>query len=101
MMTVSHGEILSIWENVSVSYIKLKLAIIRQSDYIGTFTSTFATHECYLPVLGVHVYMSLVLRKPVFGVSDQVRHKPGCTALEDGWRLEIPDLESRGIVLSV
>ena len=23
--------------------------------------------------------MSLVVRKPVFGVSDQVRHKPGCT----------------------
>ena len=28
--------------------------------------------------------MSLVLRKPVFGVSDQVPHKPGCTATEDG-----------------
>ena len=28
--------------------------------------------------------MSLVVRKPVFGVSDQVRHKPGCTATKDG-----------------
>ena len=28
--------------------------------------------------------MSLVVRKPVFGVSDQVRHKSGCTATEDG-----------------
>ena len=27
--------------------------------------------------------MSLVMRKPVFGVSDQVPHKPGCTATED------------------
>ena len=27
--------------------------------------------------------MSLVVRKPVVGVSDQVRHKPGCTATED------------------
>ena len=45
--------------------------------------------------------MSLVLRKPVFGVSDQVRHKPGCTATEDGLKLEILDLGSRGIVLSV
>ena len=45
--------------------------------------------------------MNLVVRKPVFGVSDQVRHKPGCTATEDGWRLEISDLGSRGIVLSV
>ena len=29
-------------------------------------------------------YMSLVMRKPVFGVSDQVPHKPGCTITEDG-----------------
>ena len=28
-------------------------------------------------------YMSRIVRKPVFGVSDQVRHKPGCTATED------------------
>ena len=28
--------------------------------------------------------MSLVLRKPVFGVSNQVRHKLGCTATEVG-----------------
>ena len=28
--------------------------------------------------------LSLVVRKPVFGVSDQVRHKPGFTATEDG-----------------
>ena len=27
--------------------------------------------------------MSLVVRKPVIGVLDQVRHKPGCTATED------------------
>ena len=34
-------------------------------------------------------------------VSDLVRHEPGCTATEDGYRLEISDLESRGIVLSM
>ena len=34
-------------------------------------------------------------------VSDLVRHKPGCTATEDGKRLENSDLESRGIVLSM
>ena len=28
--------------------------------------------------------MSGIARKPVFWVSDQVRHKPGCTATEDG-----------------
>ena len=38
------------------------------------------------------------MRKPVFGVSDQVRHKPGCSTTEDGSRLIISDLGSRGIV---
>ena len=33
--------------------------------------------------------------------SDQDRHKPGCTVKEDGKRLEILDLERRGIVQSV
>ena len=33
--------------------------------------------------------------------SDLVRHKPACTITEDGKRLAILDLESRGIVLSV
>ena len=45
-------------------------------------------------------HLSLVVRKPVFEVSDQVPHKPGCTATEDGQRLEISDLGSRGIILS-
>ena len=39
------------------------------------------------------------MTKPVFGVSDQVRHKPHCTATEDGSRLEISDLVSREIIL--
>ena len=45
--------------------------------------------------------MSLVVRKTVFRVSDQVKHKPDCTAKEDGYRLEISYLGSRGIVLSM
>ena len=39
--------------------------------------------------------------KPEFVVSDQVRHKPSCTATEESQRLEIYHLESRGIVLSM
>ena len=35
------------------------------------------------------------MRKPVFRVSDQVRHKPSCTTTEDRWRLEISDLDRR------
>ena len=30
------------------------------------------------------IHLSLVMRKPVFGVFDKVRHKLGCTATEDG-----------------
>ena len=30
------------------------------------------------------IQLSLVLRKPVFGVSDQVRYNPGCAVTEDG-----------------
>ena len=33
-------------------------------------------------------------------VSDPARHKPGCTATEDSQRLEISDLESRGILVA-
>ena len=41
----------------------------------------------------------LRLEKTNILVSHLVRHKPGCTDTEDGSRLEISDLESRGIVL--
>ena len=37
--------------------------------------------------------MSHIRRKPVFVVSNQVRHKLGCTAKEDGQRLEMAVLE--------
>ena len=51
-------------------------------------------------ILRIHK-MSHVGRKPVVEVSAQVRHKPGCSATEDGWRLEISYLRSGRIVLSV
>ena len=43
-------------------------------------------------------YMSRVTGKPVFKVSDQNRHKPSCTAKEDGLRLEFSGVVgNRGI----
>ena len=39
------------------------------------------------------------MRKPVFGVSDQVRLKSGCAATESCQKLEIFEFGSRGIVL--
>ena len=48
-----------------------------------------------------HLHISYVMRKPVFGVFDQVRQKQDCTATEYGYRLENSELESRGTVLSM
>ena len=45
--------------------------------------------------------MSLVLRNPVFGVSDQVRQNLDCTVAEDVYGLEFSDLGSREIELYV
>ena len=41
------------------------------------------------------------MSNPVFGVSDQVLHKPSCKATEVDKRLEISHFGSRGIELSV
>ena len=41
------------------------------------------------------------MKKHVFGVSDQVRHKPGCMDTEHGERLDILDLGSRAIILII
>ena len=40
------------------------------------------------------------MRKSVFGVIDQVRHKLGCIANVDDYRLEISDLGGKGLALS-
>ena len=49
----------------------------------------------YLP------YLSLVVRKPVFEVSDQAPHKPGSATTQDGLGLDISYIGSGGIVLSM
>ena len=47
-----------------------------QPELLGSLVCTFVAH--YL------VCMSHVMRKPVFGFSGQVYHKPGSTATGDG-----------------
>ena len=75
---------------------------MHKHPYITGFSvNAFWVWEHSCNVLYSYSQMSLVVRKPVFGVSDQVQRKPGGTATEDGQRLEISDLGSRGIVLSV
>ena len=46
--------------------------------------------------------LSLVVRKPVFrSDKNRAQHKPGCAVTEDGERLDILYLRSRGIVLAM
>ena len=54
-----------------------------------------------LCVLFLNRNMSRVIRNPVLGVSDKVRHQRDCTTTKDSKRLEIFGLGSRGIVLSM
>ena len=44
--------------------------------------------------------MSQVTRKPVFGICDQVRLKPACSATETSYSLEILDIVNIGFILS-
>ena len=44
--------------------------------------------------------MSRDVRKPIVGVSDQVRHKPGCTATEDGRYLNFRIWKAGGLYYS-
>ena len=86
-------------------YLYLQGQIKNQGQRSFSVTLVFRpqTERIDSPLFSTRLYMKQehVLRKPVIGVSDQIRHKPGCTTAEDGWRIEIPDLRSRGIVLSV
>ena len=64
-------------------------------DLIGNPEDEFSGDEAHISELIIattllpllifdHLCMSHVKSKPVFGVSDQVPHKSGCTGIEDG-----------------
>ena len=54
---------------------------------------------CLIFCILIQVEMSLVMRKPVNGVSGQLRLKQACSAAETNWSLEILDIETRDIIL--
>ena len=45
--------------------------------------------------------MSHVTTKPAFGVCDQLRHKPACSATDTGLGLEISAIASRSIYCTI
>ena len=65
------------------------------------FESLNGSYSCFSSAENTCLNTSYVARKPVFGVSDHVRHKAGYTTTKDRQRLEISDLGSRGFVLSM
>ena len=79
---------------LSSSWTFLWLSIFRVIVFMDIFVAFYFHRPKKL--IGLQC-LSLVVRKPVFGVSDQVRYKPGCTATEDGRKLEISDIGRRGI----
>ena len=51
----------------------------------------------FLKLSKARCYNSLVVSKPVYGVSDHVRYKPVCVTAETSKRHGILDIESRAI----
>ena len=68
----------------------------RGSKFIWIFTVKYSSTS----IGKTYDKMSLVTKKPVFGVSNQVRHKPACAATEASQGIEISDIETRDNILS-
>ena len=104
---VSSSQFLTAFEKFPIHYVIRSTAVILQNNLwtcVLAFsinrvlkTSCFTYCFCMIIYFSMSLWrvliripspsqfnMSLVVRKPVFGVSDQVPHKPGCTATEDG-----------------
>ena len=73
-----------------------KTALIRlqteQTVHMTVLRKTEVTISC--------LYMGLIVRKPVFGVSDKVRFKPVSSATEISWKIEFLREASLNIILS-
>ena len=64
------------------------------------YSTAYSEVRGSLDIFGL-LFMGLELGIRMKWLGLRVQHKPGCTATENGYRLEILDLGSRGIVLSI
>ena len=78
-------------KDIIQSLLQTTKVFIRRPKCAGRVASLMLIHVTYEPR---HEKTNVL-------ISDLVRHKPGCAVTEDDKRLEISDLGSRGIVLSV
>ena len=82
-------------EQFSAHLKSVLLTVFRRRKLVGF------GENCGIILLFFHKTYEPLHEKTNFLVSDLFRHKPDCTATEDGKRLEISDLESREILLSM
>ena len=75
------AEIYDFVEQVWLFYLVVRKPIFSTRFKVGFKLAYSAEKHSYSLEIS---YMSGVMRKPVFGVSSQVRHKPGYTSTEDG-----------------
>ena len=70
-------------------------------DYAYVLTHTPVPPAGNIAIVGFSLnYMDLNTAKPVFGVSDKVTFKPGCSATENGYEIEISLVASLVMILS-
>ena len=99
---IGMGCVILLWHSLSLPYNYFKKSnwkakIYRSNKFFGCIKRVFMRMEAGITVTaGCVRNVNCVTRKPVFGVSDHVRHKPGCTVT-----IEITDLTSSGIVLLI
>ena len=74
--------------------------LVRLGGCPGWSESSLGAQVILLVLLCGGQYTSLVTRKPVFRVCDQLRLKPACSATDTSLGLEISAIASRGIILS-
>ena len=77
-----------------------KVALSKKSHYIMLAFWHFQDALLFCLTKSIYINLSHAKRKPVFKVSDPVRHKLTCTVAEEGYKLEILDISRKGSVLS-
>ena len=88
--------VVSRWASVVQLQLVVSLSSVYQRYFGYNPSSAFYHNGAYL----INNYMSLITRKPVFGVGDQVRLKPACSATDTSYRLELSAIASRDFILS-
>ena len=87
---------------ILISLCSLTISCLVFSFVLAKWTSPFSflgVSGAFLVIRNSCMHMSLVMRKPVLGVCDRGRLKLACATTEARQRLELLDIETRGLIL--